>query len=116
MSKHEEALNEVCELCFQNHELKFGVESRACSFRSFDNEDCLKVRTLKELINQNKVLEYKLKIMEEYLKEKHPLKVENMQCPHCKRSFYNYEGMIDPTLQGYYCQFCGELLDWSEYE
>ena len=48
--------------------------------------------------------------------KKNRLKVKNMQCPHCERSFYNYEGMIDPTLQGDYCQFCGELLDWSDYE
>lgn len=45
-------------------------------------------------------------------KEKHkvPLKIKDMKCPYCEKSFLNYEGMVDPYLLGEYCQFCGEPL------
>ncbi len=47
------ACAEICEDCQKNHEKIYGVKGLACAFQSFDNEDCPKVATFKQLIKEH---------------------------------------------------------------
>lgn len=49
----EEAVNDVCEMCFKKHELEYGHQPVNCAFRAFDNEDCPMITTLKKLIQEH---------------------------------------------------------------
>lgn len=49
----EEAVNEVCKMCFKKHELEYGEQPVNCAFRAFDNEDCPMVTVLKKLIQEH---------------------------------------------------------------
>lgn len=46
----EKAVGEICEMCFEKHELEYGHQPVNCAFREFDNEDCPTVKVLKDLI------------------------------------------------------------------
>lgn len=49
----EEAVNEVCKMCFKKHELEYGEQPVNCAFHAFDNEDCPMVTVLKKLIQEH---------------------------------------------------------------
>ena len=49
----EQAINDICKMCFKKHELEYGHEPINCAFRAFDNEDCPTVTVLKNLIKEH---------------------------------------------------------------
>lgn len=49
----EKAVEEICELCKEKHEVLYGYKGLACAFRAFDNTDCDKVRVFKQLIKEH---------------------------------------------------------------
>lgn len=49
----EEAVNDVCKMCFDKHELEYGQQPINCAFQAFDNEDCPMVEILKKLIKEH---------------------------------------------------------------
>ena len=49
----EKAVEKICELCKEKHEVLYGYKGLACAFRAFDNTDCDKVRVFKQLIKEH---------------------------------------------------------------
>lgn len=49
----EEAISNICKMCFSKHELEYGHQPINCAFREFDNEDCPTVKVLKDLIQEH---------------------------------------------------------------
>ena len=49
----EQAISEICEMCFEKHELEYGHEPIDCAFHAFDNEDCPMITVLKNLIKEH---------------------------------------------------------------
>ena len=49
----EQAINDICKMCFKKHELEYGQEPINCAFRAFDNEDCPTVKVLNDLIKDH---------------------------------------------------------------
>lgn len=49
----EKAVGEICEMCFEKHELEYGQQPVNCAWRAFDNEDCPMITTLKKLIQEH---------------------------------------------------------------
>ena len=52
-NKCEEAISNICKMCFSKHELEYGQQPINCAFREFDNEDCPMITTLKKLIQEH---------------------------------------------------------------
>ena len=49
----EEAISNICKMCFSKHELEYGQQPINCAWRVFDNEDCPTVKVLKDLIQEH---------------------------------------------------------------
>lgn len=49
----EQAINDICKMCFEKHELEYGHEPIDCAFKAFDNEDCPMITVLKNLIKEH---------------------------------------------------------------
>lgn len=114
----EQAISNICKMCFKKHELEYGQEPIDCAFKAFDNEDCPMITVLKNLIKEHfdektctNESEYNL--------------VDGFECSNCGIIIENYNEIEidedypeDRCMKEYaprYCPNCGrKIIDWKE--
>lgn len=119
----QEALKSLCKNCqeqmsqipTQEHEDSIEIHScghQMCPFRTISNDYCEEYDTLKELVDKDtpkKVVETFYDLQESDLDNE-------FHCPSCKETIMDREQLEDGYMKIPYCYYCGQKLDWSDYE